>query len=94
MIREQGDALSARLVRCGVSGSFHDAARSTNGIVVLIVEAPMQGVAVSELLLGLGAIRVERFQAHTVSSSLLSFDTDRLGERKSRRRGSSRHHPA
>lgn len=91
LIRETGDALSARLVRCGVSGPFHDTARSMEGTVVLIVETPMQSIPVRDLLLGLGAIRVERFESHTVASSLLSFDTNRLRERGSRRSASRRH---
>ena len=88
LIRESGIQLASRLQRCGLSESFRESALHRTGIVVLIVDAPHQGIAVSELLLGLGALSVERFQAQSVSSAVLAFDIAKLGERRTRRRSS------
>ncbi|MGE3799122.1 MAG: hypothetical protein AB7G88_14930 [Thermomicrobiales bacterium] len=87
LIRERGASLRSRLTRCGLSEPFQECANRQQHIVVLIVDAPHQGVAVSNLLLGLGALMVERFQPHSVSSTVLTFDRATLGVRRSRRRG-------
>ncbi len=92
LIREQGAMLADRLRRCGVPPGFQSAASDGQDVVVLIVDAPHQAIQVSELLLGLGALRVERFQAASVSSAVLTFDRAALGERRSRNR--SDRHPA
>ncbi|MCC6313848.1 MAG: hypothetical protein IT337_07520 [Thermomicrobiales bacterium] len=89
LIRETGTALTERLRRTGLPPLFQESASGQIGAVVLIVDAPHQAQRVSELLLGLGALRVERFQAASVSSSVLSFDKAALGERRSRRRHGS-----
>lgn len=91
LISERGPTLLMRLRRCWVSPAFQEIAGHHADSVVLIVDAPHQAGPVSELLLGLGAIRVERFLASSVTSSVLAFDTAVLGERRPRRR--TRHEP-
>lgn len=86
LIRESGSALVTRLQRSGVPASFAESAAALPGTVVLIVDAPQQSGQVTDLLLSLGATRVERFFASSVTSSLLSFDTARLGDRPANRR--------
>jgi hypothetical protein len=56
---------------------------------VLVIEAPRQTTRVAELLLGLGALQVERFAGPKPVSTVLSFDASVL-EGRSRRRSPAR----
>jgi len=51
---------------------------------VLVIEAPHQTGSVAELLLGLGALQVERYAGVRPVSTLFSFDPSLLRSRSRR----------
>jgi hypothetical protein len=87
MIRGDNGAFPVQLQRAGVPREIQKTVADSPDRCVLIIEAPRQTARVAELLLGLGALQVERFAGTRPVSTLLSFDTSRL-EQRGRRRSS------
>ena len=87
LIHCDNGAFPAQLQRAGVPPEMQKAIAGCPDRCVLIIEAPRQTARVAELLLGLGALQVERFTGARPVSTLLSFDTSRL-EQRGRRRSS------
>ena len=85
LIRADAGCFATRLDQTGVPAGIKNSALSGGELAVLIIGAPHQSIQVAELLLGLGAIQVERFTASHSVSVLLAFDPSLLERRPGRR---------
>jgi len=100
VVHRQGHGHHARLIRCGhrdftaqleragVPVTIQHAFSSSAETCILVIEAPHQTGSVAELLLGLGAIQVERYAGARPVSTLFNFDPALLRYRT--RRGTPR----
>jgi hypothetical protein len=94
VVSGESGSRAARLDRLGLPPDISALARSRNDLAVLIIDAPHQAAAVTELLIGLGALKVERFRPASQVSTIMSFDPSRLQRRSASRRSRSGVPPA
>ncbi len=88
LIRCDSGDIAAQLERAGVPQTVQLAISENPDSCVLVIESPRQTASVAGLLLGLGALHVERYTGTRPVSTLLSFDVSVLESHS--RRGSAR----